>query len=176
MPNFQWPDEGLLPRPTQNLASEVKPSLAVTEFEVGTRQRQRYTHSVETYSVSWQFNLLQYNCFETLVKHTLKSGSLPFDITLIGVDGLVRLTDVFIPGGVYRAQYSGHFFFTVSATLRKVNKPLADKDIVEFLASIVDMNPDQWVSVANILELYVENFYGSPQDSPEILDFLNLYS
>jgi len=171
---MNWP-EHLLPRPSENYSAQVDPVLARTEFEVGFRQRRKFTGVEERISVDWMVTQLQLDIMESFIQVNMSHGASAVEMTIIGVDGIRRET-VRILGGATSKAYLPGGSYRVSATLIAEPKATADAEIMAWLLYLEDGSPDGFMQVAEILALYTESFYGVATESPEITEFMSLYS
>jgi hypothetical protein len=151
-----------LPRPTQNYGASVDPKLAVTQFEIGRRQRPRFSATDEVVSVSWGMTQLQLDAFRYFVTNVLEQGSKAFTIGIIGIDGIQTRT-VQLAGGTFTQRYVPHQRYTVSATLiTSLASSLmtgADYDVL-LIQELSD--PNLFYITASSLHDYIENHYGEP--------------
>ncbi len=172
---MNWP-EHLLPLPSENYSATSNPFLSRTEFEVGFRQRRRYSGVEERVAVSWVVTQLELDIMEAFVQRDMDHGSEAVEMTIIGVDGITNRHTVRIIGGALSKDYMPGMNYRVTASLAVEPKPIADADIMEWLLYLEDGTPDGFTEAAEILALYIDSFYGVSTESPEITAFMALHS
>lgn len=165
----------MLPNPKQTYKGSLDPSLAVTQFDRNFRQRRRYTENQEVIEVAWLMTQFQYDLFKYFVETTLLGGSLEFDVNILGLDGLENRT-VRIQGGKHVMSYRPHGYYDITATLIAKPATLFDGDAYNFLLTLETDLPDPFITLSDILSLYIEGFFGESSASPEVLAFLESYS
>lgn len=165
----------MLPNPKQTYKGSLDPRLAVTQFDRNFRQRRRYTENQEVIEVAWLMTQFQYDLFKYFVDITLLGGSLEFDVNILGLDGLENRT-VRIQGGKHVMSYRPHGYYDITATLISKPATLFDGDAYEFLLTLEADLPDSFMTLSDILSLYIEGFFGESSASPEVLAFLESYS
>ena len=170
---MEWPS--MLPNPKQTYKGSLDPRLAVTQFDRNFRQRRRYTENQEVIEVAWLMNQFQYDLFKYLVDISLLGGSLEFDVNILGLDGLENRT-VQIQGGKHVMSYRPHGYYDITATL--IAKPATqfDGDAYAFLLTLEADLPDSFITLSDILSLYIESFFGESFASPEVSAFLESYA
>jgi hypothetical protein len=156
-PAYPYP---VLPRPTQNYGSTTDPHLAVTQFEIGRRQRPKFSAVDEVISVSWDMTQLQLDTFRYFVANILKQGSLAFTIGIVGLDGIQTRT-VQLVGGTFTERYVPHQRYTVSASLLAVTPTQMDEEMFEALQMVELSDLDGFVALCLGLYLYIEYNYGT---------------
>lgn len=171
---MNWP-EHLLPLPSETYSASADPALAKTEFEVGFRQRRKFSGVEERIGVSWMVNQLQLDIMEAFVQRNMEHGSMAVEMSIISVDGVRRET-VRILGGTLSKDYLPGSNYRVTATLIAEPKALADEEIMAWLLYLEDGSPDGFMQAAEILALYTQSFYGVSNESPEITAFMLLHS
>ncbi len=165
----------MLPNPKQTYKGLLDPRLAVTQFDRNFRQRQRYTENQELIEVAWLMDQFQYDLFKYFVDINLKGGSLEFNVNILGLDGLENRS-VRIQGGKHSMSYRPHGYYDITATLIVKPATLFDGDTYEFLLTLEADLPDAFITLSDILSLYIEGFFGESSASPEVLAFLESYS
>lgn len=171
MPSFP----PLLPNPRQDYSAGVDPFLSVNEFETNIRQRNRFTNPLETVQVSWMFTQLQFDIFKAFVAHVLINGSAPFDLDIIGLDGL-QSRNVVLRGGTYSSKLQGFKNYIVSATLQIQQPALMDYNTLEILGMDAFSNPDLFNISAEALFTYIEETFGDSSGNPITSNFINTYA
>ena len=96
--------ETVLPLPQRDYAVEHDPRLLVQRFEVGTRQRKRFTGGLEVAAITWQCNYAQWKFLKTFIFNILFQGAEKFEMTIPTVEGLKR-HEVLIVQGTYSEQH-----------------------------------------------------------------------
>ena len=164
-----------LPKPTQSYSATNDPKLVTNKFETNFRQRVRYSRTEETISVSWLFTQLQYDLFLYFHKNLIANGSLPFDIDVIGLDGLKSISAQMIDGK-FQARYMPHRHQQVSCNLLVKNKPVMDSLIADLMLADYGIDPDLFKLLSDVLYAYVETVYGDAEASELVSSFLKTYS
>jgi hypothetical protein len=164
-----------LPNPSVAYNAQSNPLLAVSQFETNFRQRQRFTETAERISVVWRFTQLEYDAFSYFVSNILKSGSLPFEVPIMGLDG-IETREATIAGGLISPRYVNFGHWDVSADLIAKPATKMSEFVFEFLATPEGGEIDLFVETASILSLYIESFYGEYPASFEISKFMKLYA
>lgn len=121
-----WP-ETHIPLPKRNLSVGANPRLLSQKMEVGTRQRKRFSDTIETLNVTWELNHVQWSFFKTFVETVLVFGSEPFEITLPTVEGLKRLPALIIEGKYNESFYTGGV--DISAELEIIDPVVLREDV-----------------------------------------------
>lgn len=124
----------------------------VSKFDIGTRQRRRFSEDVEEVSVMWNFSHLEYAYFRTFVRDDLDQGSKPISISLVTPMGLERIAAKII-GGDYSVSYKGFRTYDVSAKLEVINPPILDKTLQTLIAFLNgDLYSDRFVRAVKALK------------------------
>jgi len=148
-----------LPNPSRNYAAEVDPHLATTDFEIGQRQRRRFAKAEERISVVWEFSQFEYDTFCYFVSNIIESGALPFDISILGFEGM-ETRNVQLVGGRFSSRPLGIGFYTVSASLVCQTAETMDSETFGFLFSPECSDPDLFIALSLGLYDYIEHHYG----------------
>lgn len=107
----------ILPMPTQNYSLSIEHNMVRTNMDSGrTRQRRRFTMSANTISVNWDFTDTEFQLFESWVTIILNGGASWFETDVL-TGGGVTPHKVRIQAGKYRAKYTDHMRWRVSASL-----------------------------------------------------------
>lgn len=149
-----------LPLPSRNYGADVDPYLATTEFEVGLRQRRRYSTAQERVGVTWEMSQLEYDAFCHFVREEISFGAMPFDISILGVDGL-ETRNAQMMGGKFSARVLGVGFYSVSATLLCEASAGMDAEIFALLGTPEMGDIDSFYLISTGLYLYIETTYGT---------------
>lgn len=166
----------LLPNPTQNYGSETQGNILVNEFEVVNRQRPAFAHDMTGISVSWSLSQLDRGILKSFIRDMLNHGSAPFNVNLMGVDGLERFENVIIKEGSYTEKYVPHLHWSITASLVAIDAPGAPAGIVEFMVVTTDMTPGDMVYTFDLLYEYLMQTYGESGLTPEMLEFIENHS
>ena len=171
---INWPTN-ILPLPQIQYSGTTDPVLIENQFEVGMRQRSAFDHAEDEKQVQLRLKdefLFEY--FKSWHFNVLKQGSMSFWMPLPGVDGMDVLTEVVMIEGVFSWTFDSGTWL-VGFNLRAENPALADAGIVEFLASLEDGTPEEFMSMCDVLHLQLNQFYGHSEDSPIVTQFINTY-
>lgn len=146
-----WP-ENVLPHPSISYKSKNSSNLAVSRFDIGTRQRRRFSADIEEIAVMWNLSHLEYAYFRTFVREDLAQGSKPISISLVTPLGLERITAKII-GGDYSVSYKGFRTYDVSAKLEVINPPILNKTLQTLIAFLEgDTYADRFVRAVKQLK------------------------
>lgn len=171
---MNWP-EHLIPLPSEAYSAQGDPFLARTEFEVGMRQRSRYSGVEEKISVNWILSQFELDVLEAVVQRSLNQGADEFEMSILGLDGVRRET-VQIVGGALSKEYLSGSYYRVAATLRVKPKTLGDPEVMAWLLYLEDGAADGLIELAEVLDLYLERHYGESISSPAVVDFMLTHS
>lgn len=163
-----------LPNPSVSYTAQNDPLLSVSQFETNYRQRERFTETLEKISVVWRFTQLEYDAFSYFVSNILKSGSLPFEVPIMGLDG-IETREATISGGVFSPRYVHFGHWDVSANLLAKPAEKMPEFVFDFLATEEGQNPALFAETVEILSLYIEGFYGNYSGNFEISEFMRIY-
>ncbi len=108
--------------PAVNQAFNVDAARRTSRLEMESGHPRQYAASGatrKTYQVEWEFSLAQLKTFQDFFFITLKSGAIPFTLTL-PVDGQFISVPVRFVGGRYSETYSPVDRFKVAATVERV--------------------------------------------------------
>jgi len=164
----------LLPYPSINISGATHPVLATTQFEIALRQREVYSFAEQDLALQILLNDFQFDYFKSWVKVMLKSGSLSFQMPLPGVDGIINADVKIINGALTWAKDS--MFWRVSFNVREEQPEIIDPGIIEFLSSLDAGYAEGFSSMAGILHLQLNSFYGQSGLSPAVTAFINQHS
>jgi len=164
----------MLPPPLIIMSGATNPVLATTQFEIAVRQREIYSYAEQDMSLQILINDFQFEFFKSWVKNVLKSGSLSFQIPLPGVSG-INVSEIKILNGTLDWAKDSDLW-RVSFNARQENPILGAVGTVEFLASLADGNEEDFSSMADLLHLQLNSFYGISTDSPLIASFINAHN
>lgn len=170
---MDWPL--YLPKPSQTYSTSLDPNLAQTDFEIGFRQRRKYSVDEERISVRWTLTQFQFDIFRTFLELDLEHGALPFFVDIIGLDGLEN-RQVRIEGGKFQSQYKPHQTYIISANLVCVAAPVFPVGLYEFLISLETSDPSEFILTSDVLNLYIESVFGESFLDERTADFLTRYS
>lgn len=159
-----WPSH-ILPSPSVELSEDYSSNLAVTQFELSLRQRERYSIQDNLKSVSWMFNQFQFDFFKSFVNHSLNSGSRKFTVDLPGLDGMTP-TEVSLLGGSFSSQHQGVLHWKVTASLVVENPELASDELTNILLELTGGSIESIMCSMESVYEYMENFYGDPDSIP----------
>lgn len=99
--------ENVLPYPQRDYYASNNPRLLVQRFEVGTRQRKRFSDEVEIASITWQCNITQWKFLKTFISNVLFQGAEKFQMSIPTVDGLKKHTVQIIDGSYGEQHFTG---------------------------------------------------------------------
>lgn len=99
--------ETVLPLPQRDYSIEHNPNLLVQRFEVGIRQRKRFTGGLEVASIVWQCNYAQWKYLKTFMSQYLFDGAEKFEMTIPTVEGLKRHEVQIIAGSYMEQHFTG---------------------------------------------------------------------
>lgn len=168
-----WPQQ--LPRPQQIYSTLVDGRLVANEFEVGYRQRRRYSYLEDAIRLSWLLNQFQLDVFRAFVKFELDNGANAFNTSIIGLDGLED-AEVQLRDGVYQFAAIAPGYYTVSAALVRLAPTTMTLDMLGILGMPELADPDLFSSLCEILSVYIEEAYGDSGSNGLTSDFMELYS
>ena len=168
-----WPQH--LPKPQQAYSVGVDPRLVVTEFEVGKRQRRRYTHLEDTIKVVWVLTQFQLDVFRAFVKFELDNGANPFNTTIIGLDG-IEDAEVILRNGTFSVSMAGPHHYNATADLVRVAPTTMDEDMLGILSMDELSDVDVFTFSCEALYIYVETTYGDFAGDELTEHFMELYS
>lgn len=123
---IDWP-ESFIPLPKRNLAVDHDPRLLSQRMEIGIRQRNRFSDSLENLNVTWELNFVQWSYFKTFVETVLKNGAEKFSITLPTVEGLKRVEALIVEGKYKESFYTGGV--DISADLEIIDPVILREDV-----------------------------------------------
>lgn len=164
-----------LPKPQQTYSASQDPALASNRFEVGFRQRRRFSETEERISVQWNMDQLQFDIFRSFVKFELENGALPFLVDIIGLDG-IESREVRLEGGRFSERYAAHQRYVISATLVCVSAVVFPLGIYEFMISLQTDDISEFMETSDILNLYIDSVFGESSANEETAAFLLKYS
>lgn len=147
----------------------------VNEFEVGTRQRRRYSYLEDTLSVNWLMSQFQLDVFRAFVKFELDNGANSFNTTIIGIDG-IEDAEVQLINGQYSVNTVGPRDYTISASLVRVNPTTMTADMLGILSMEELLDPDVFAFTCEALFTYIELAYGDYTSNPITSEFMDLYA
>lgn len=169
----------ILPLPNQDYTANSNPFLASNEFETNIRQRRRYTKPLESIQVSWQMTQLELDIFQAFVAYSLQQGALPFEITIVGLDGLKQRT-ASLRGGVFTKKYVAHGYWQVTAILITTEPDLLEEagfpDLLDILALDVMSDQDLFIEMTEAFYIYLNETYGQSYANTVTAAFMAKYS
>lgn len=167
-----WPQ--LLPRPQQDYSVDVSNKLITTAFEIGFRQRRRYSNTEDVIRVVWQLNQLQLDILRAFVIYELDNGANPFSTYIIGLDG-IETAEVYLNGGVLKYGAIGPGYYAVSAELIRVAPTVMSEDMLGILGMEELASPDEFLFLCEALFIYIEEAYGDSASNDITNRFMELY-
>lgn len=136
--------ENVLPYPQRDYSVSNDPRLLVQRFEVGTRQRKRFSDTVEVASITWELNFAQWKFLKTFIANVLFNGAEAFEMTIPTVEGLQRHS-VKIIAGTYDEQ---HFTGGVNVSVQ-----------IEIIAPLLLTESEYYlILISDGSETYLEDF------------------
>lgn len=166
---ISWP--AILPIPSQNYSGSSDPHLVTTEFEVGTRQRRMYSQEEDSLKVSWLMSQLQFDTFRYFVRTSLNGGSLAFQTSILGLNG-VEVAEVYLKAGKFNFSTNAPGYVVVSAELIRVQPTVMDAELYELLNSDPLSSPDGFSTLSDALFLYIETAYGTSAADSFVQNFM----
>lgn len=150
---------GTLPNVNQSFATGAKRKTTRMEMESGhPRQYAGLQTTVKTYQVEWEFSLAQLETFQGFFYVSLKSGSLPFRLTL-PVDGFFLPVPVRFVGGKYSEIYVPNDRFKVAATVERIVAqtviPTTERPFPVFYSPTVNVVANRKVASADAGKFFV---------------------
>lgn len=168
-----WPQH--LPRPQQNYSANVNGRMVVNEFEVGTRQRRRFSYLEDVIKVGWLLTQFQLDVLRAFVKFELDNGANAFETFIIGMDG-IETAEVFLKDGVFTINAVSPGYYNVTAELVRVSPTTMTEDMLGILSMDELADPDRFSFTCQALSDYIELAYGDYSSVDSTALFMELYS
>lgn len=130
MSEIDWP--AVFPPPSASLSGGTVAPVITSPMETGrTRQRRRFTQFRRTWSVTWDFSLLEYEAFLAFFNHVIDAGTTYFNLSL-PIDSEYTPQEVRFQGGMFSDSYKIHERMTVQATLE---------------SGVIETNSEAWLYI-----------------------------